>query len=76
MSRREDGAWNSCAGIDGLEEIRKYNPDVTIFFYIGDVKKAIEKLEQRKVRIGNIQIGQTAKEARAYLSTQMEKKKA
>ena len=38
MSRKEGDDWNGFAGIEGLQEIRKYSAKAQVFFFIGNVK--------------------------------------
>jgi len=57
MSRVENGKFNGIAGIEGLNLIRKYDLNIPVFFYIGDLKKAHQKFIENKVDIKNIKIG-------------------
>ena len=74
MSRKQGNNWNGYAGIDALKEIRKYKPNVPIFFYIGDVNKTLEKFKEKNCDLEGVQIGNNPKEVRAFLKYEMKAK--
>jgi hypothetical protein len=57
MTRKEGEKYNEIAGIEGLREIRKYDENIPIFFYIWNMDKAIEKCKDNEVDMGKITIG-------------------
>ena len=70
MSRQEKNGWNSYAGIDGLLEVRKCLPNAPFFFYIGNKDATIKKLEEKKVSLDGIDIGNHPNEVKAFLKYQ------
>ena len=59
MTRKEGNVWNEKAGIESLYEIRKFRKDINVFFYVGDINKANQKLIDNQVYDDNILVGES-----------------
>jgi hypothetical protein len=71
MSREENGSWNGYAGIDVLNEVRKYDAAAPILFYVGDKSKTMVKLKEKKVGMKGVDIGCARQEARDFILRKM-----
>jgi len=71
MTRMEGVKLNEFAGIEGLREIRKYDEKKSVFFYVGDENKAMNKFKEKKVSLGEVIIGVNAKEVYGYITKQI-----
>lgn len=58
---------NEIAGVDAARLIRKYSENVPIFFYIGNVQAATNKLVASNLNLESIFIGSSPQEVHGFL---------
>ena len=71
MTRKEGEKYNEIAGIEGLREIRKYDENIPIFFYIGDKAKTQKKCVSNEVDMTKITIGNQVMEIFDFINRQI-----
>ena len=68
MTRKEGEKWNDIAGVEGAHRIRKYSHKVPIFFYVGSIETARNKLADHKFSTANVLLADNPEYLLAFLS--------
>ena len=67
MTRQENNGVNEYAGIDAAKIIRQYSKTAPIFFYIGNIKTALNKLADKMMNMDKVFLGNAQKQVLDFL---------